>query len=82
MTTSIRQPIRAAFCVLAFVVLALGAPGDWRRLVAARRDRYEREKQRRAIPRLLLSDGTAIYRGIGGDSGGAEDGLLEGSPVL
>ncbi len=60
-------------------VLAMDAPGDWKRLVAARRATFEREKRRRPIPRMLLSDGTAIYEGMGAAINA--DGSLVGSPV-
>jgi pyruvate,water dikinase len=51
---------------------------DWRALVAERRQTYDRELLRRQVPRILLSDGTAFYAGLGSDSG---DGVLSGSPV-
>ena len=61
-------------------VLAMGAPGDWQGLVRRRRTVYAQEKRRQPIPRLLLSDGTAICEGLG--AGGAEgDGVIVGSPV-
>jgi pyruvate,water dikinase len=50
----------------------------WRRLVAERRAIYGRELRRKQVPRLLLSDGRAIYAGIAGMDGG---GVLTGSPV-
>lgn len=47
------------------------------------RARYEREKRRRQVPRLMLSDGAVFYAGVGGaqaaDAGAA--GQLVGSPV-
>jgi len=57
-----------------------GETQDWRALVAERRQVYEREKLRRQVPRLLLSDGQAFYEGMGSpdDSG---EGVLVGSPV-
>jgi pyruvate,water dikinase len=60
--------------------LAAGEPRDWPALVAARRATFEREQLRRQIPRVLLSDGTAIYEGLG--SAAAADGdALRGEPV-
>jgi phosphohistidine swiveling domain-containing protein len=48
--------------------------------VAARRERYAREMQRRQVPRLLLSDGQAFYEGMAAsESSGV--GVLVGSPV-
>jgi pyruvate,water dikinase len=37
---------------------------DWKQMIAGRRAAYDREKMRRQIPRLLLSDGRAFYEGI------------------
>ena len=51
---------------------------DWKALAAERRQVYERELLRRQIPRVMLSDGTAFFEGLGADSG---DGALSGSPV-
>jgi pyruvate,water dikinase len=51
---------------------------EWLRIVAERRQAYERERLRRQVPRVLLSDGTAFYEGLGAESG---DGTLSGSPV-
>lgn len=55
------------------------ADEDWTSLVAGRREAFEREKLRRQIPRVLLSDGRAFYEGLvqPADTG---DGL-HGSPV-
>lgn len=67
--------------------LASGAPGlrgaqtTWREVAAARRQLFEREKQRRQIPRLFLSDGQAFYDGMGGQGGDDADGALTGSGV-
>ncbi len=55
-----------------------GQPGEWRKLITERRANYEREKRRRQIPRLLLSDGRAFYEGMS-ETGTAAD--LMGSPV-
>lgn len=61
-------------------VLAMDAPGDWQGLVGRRRAVYAQEMRRRPIPRLLFSDGTTIYEGLG--AGGADgDGVIVGSPV-
>jgi pyruvate,water dikinase len=53
---------------------------DWRRLVGERRTTYGREKRRRQVPRLLLSDGRAFFDGVAelGDESGA---TIAGSPV-
>ncbi|MEZ4767711.1 MAG: PEP/pyruvate-binding domain-containing protein [Caldilineales bacterium] len=59
--------------------IAAGGQGDWQRLVDERRERYEREKLRRQIPRLLLSDGRAFYEGLGAQADG--EGAIAGSPV-
>jgi pyruvate,water dikinase len=60
--------------------LAKGRVPDWRELATERRRAYEREKRRRQVPRLLLSDGQAFYGGVGlADS--AQKGVLLGSPV-
>ena len=61
-------------------VLAMDAPGDWRRLVQMRRAAYQREQRRQPIPRLLLSDGTAVVAG-GALSSCSVGGLLIGSGV-
>ena len=52
---------------------------DWRGLIADRRRAYQRELQRRQIPRLLLSDGRAFYEGIG--AADDSDDRITGSPV-
>ncbi|MBA3531764.1 MAG: hypothetical protein H0T73_07595, partial [Ardenticatenales bacterium] len=56
------------------------ARAHWPDLVAERRARYEREKQRRQVPRVLLSDGQSFYEGMRA-LGGEEEGVLVGSPV-
>ncbi len=53
--------------------------GQWRGLVAERRQVYEREKLRRQIPRLILSDGRAFYEGLGAQVD--SEGAIAGSPV-
>ena len=60
--------------------LAAGYLIDWRALVAERRALYEREKLRRQVPRLLLSDGQAFYDGIK-TATPTNDGVLTGMPV-
>jgi pyruvate,water dikinase len=50
----------------------------WQALAAERRKTYERERLRRQVPRILLSDGTAFHEGLGADN---DDGALTGSPV-
>ncbi len=56
-----------------------GVEDEWRRIVAERRQAYERELRRRQVPRVLLSDGTAYYEGLGVRTHG--EGVLTGSPV-
>jgi pyruvate,water dikinase len=58
--------------------LARGADQDWRGLVAERRAVFAREKRRRQIPRVLLSDGRALYEGLGA---AAPDNMIRGDPV-
>ena len=60
--------------------LALGAPGNWKKLVRARRLAEANELRRKPIPRLLLSDGTAFYAGITPVAGDDES-ILVGSGV-
>ncbi len=55
-----------------------GQPGsDWRALIHARRRIFDREQERRRLPRFLLSDGRAFYEGIPSTGGRT----LTGSPV-
>src|SRR5262249_23333104 len=42
-------------------VLAGGEKQNWRGLIAERREEYNREKRRRQVPRLLLSDGRIFF---------------------
>ncbi|HEX6293143.1 MAG TPA: PEP/pyruvate-binding domain-containing protein [Herpetosiphonaceae bacterium] len=60
--------------------LASGTDRDWQALVNERRAAYAREKRRRQVPRLLLSDGRAFFDGVAApaDTDGA---TLVGSPV-
>ena len=44
------------------------------------KQRYEREKLRRQVPRLLLSDGRAFYEGLNQADAHGDD-VLTGSPV-
>ncbi len=53
---------------------------DWPALVAERKALYAREKLRRQVPRLLLSDGRAFYEGVQ-NGVQSRNGLLTGSPV-
>jgi pyruvate,water dikinase len=61
--------------------LAAGEEADWRGLITQRRADYDRERRRRQIPRLLLSDGRAFYEGLGVANGSGDDSVLTGSPV-
>ena len=58
--------------------LAAGDRRDWQALVVTRRLAYQREVLRKQVPRVLLSDGTAFYEGLGAEDGGD---VLSGSPV-
>ena len=60
--------------------LAMGAPGDWKKLVRGRRLAEQNESRRQPIPRLLLSDGAAFYAGITSEAG-ADANILSGSGV-
>jgi rifampicin phosphotransferase len=60
--------------------LARGEEDDWRGWVARNRRAYARELLRKQAPRILLSDGTAFYEGMGADSV-EQAGTLIGSPV-
>ena len=60
--------------------LAMGAPGDWKKLVRARRLAEKNEERRQPTPRLLLSDGAAFYAGISAPEGAAAN-ILSGSGV-
>ncbi len=54
-----------------------GHAGDLRTKAAAARAEYEREKARRAVPRIMSSDGEAIF----GVHAEAREGVLTGLPV-
>jgi pyruvate,water dikinase len=59
--------------------LASQAEKDWRSLIAQRRSAYQREMQRKQIPRLLISDGRAFYEGVAAATLSGNE--LMGSPV-
>ncbi|MFW9778238.1 MAG: PEP/pyruvate-binding domain-containing protein [Candidatus Heimdallarchaeota archaeon] len=59
--------------------LANGIENDWKTLVRTRREVYEREKQRKILPRVILSDGRTYYDG--GDQIVEGTNVLYGSPV-
>jgi phosphohistidine swiveling domain-containing protein len=58
--------------------LASGETHEWKALVAERRATYARERRRRRIPRILLSDGTAFFDA---PSSGDAANTLSGTPV-
>ena len=60
--------------------LAADEQHNWARLVRERRQAYARERQRRQIPQLLLSDGQAFYEG-GGRTQQDDASVITGSPV-
>jgi pyruvate,water dikinase len=60
--------------------LGNGENRDWKALVAERRATYARELRRRQIPRIMLSDGTALYEAPASSVGG-DGNALSGSPV-
>jgi len=59
---------------------AAKTPRDWKSLISERRSRFERELQRRQLPRLLLSDGRAFYEGMA-ESAAGDGKNITGSPV-
>lgn len=59
--------------------LARGDGRDWQAVVDQRHAAYTRELLRKQVPRLLLSDGTAFYAGVG--AGVGDGNALAGSPV-
>jgi phosphohistidine swiveling domain-containing protein len=61
--------------------LEQGDSGNWADLVRERHRVYDRERLRKQIPRLLLSDGRALYAGIAASSGQDGHNTLRGSPV-
>jgi len=55
---------------------------DWKTLIAERHSVYERERRRRQVPRVLVSDGRAFYEGVGADAVTEANGdTITGSPV-
>ncbi len=60
---------------------AQGVSRDWKVLIAERRAVYQREKLRKQVPRLLLSDGRAIYEGLTDSTAPAGEDVLVGSAV-
>jgi pyruvate,water dikinase len=60
--------------------LAGGERRDWRTMIAEGRAAYEREKRRRQVPRVLLSDGRAFFD-AGAGSMDEADAAIVGSPV-
>jgi pyruvate,water dikinase len=50
-------------------------------LVAERLQANQREQRRRQVPRLLLSDGRAIFEGVSDPGGAQDENVLVGSPV-
>src|SRR5262249_371849 len=59
--------------------LAAGKQQNWRGLVAGRREENRREKRRRQIPRLLLSDGRIFFEGVAATLETSD--TIAGSPV-
>lgn len=49
----------------------------WKAVINERKQRYQREMNRKQLPRLILSDGRAIYGGLES----SEPGSLQGDPV-
>jgi pyruvate,water dikinase len=77
----LNQPDDLFFLTLSELeALADGKSRDWTELIAKRQRTYEREKLRRQIPRLLLSDGQAFYEGLSTPAG-TDRTILVGSPV-
>jgi pyruvate,water dikinase len=60
--------------------LARGESRDWRALIDARRAAYARERQRRQVPLILLSDGVVHHAGGEASPAGAGE-RWEGTPV-
>jgi pyruvate,water dikinase len=59
--------------------LARQEPRDWKVLIVERRAIYQRELQRRQVPRLLISDGRAFHEGLGSEMEAGN--VITGSPV-
>lgn len=79
-TRTIDQPNDLSFLTIPELSdLAHQKPRDWKALIAARRAVYERERRRRQVPRVLVSDGRVFYEGLGAVSDSGE--TITGSPV-
>ena len=61
--------------------LAAGEQRDWKQLIQQRRAQQAREAERKLIPRLLLSDGRAVYEGTAPETAVVDEDTLLGSPV-
>jgi phosphohistidine swiveling domain-containing protein len=61
--------------------LAAGREIACKSLVQERRKTWERERQRRLVPRVMLSDGTAFYGGVARREAGEDGETIRGSPV-
>jgi rifampicin phosphotransferase len=61
--------------------LAAGEQAAWRELADSRRQVYQREKRRKQIPRMLLSDGTAYYESFSVHAAVEDECHITGSPV-
>jgi pyruvate,water dikinase len=59
--------------------LSQGAQRDWASLIEKRRQTYAREKRRKLVPRVLLSDGRTFYEGVGAGTDTGQS--IGGSPV-
>ncbi|MEJ2711294.1 MAG: PEP/pyruvate-binding domain-containing protein [Anaerolineales bacterium] len=59
--------------------LAASEERDWQTTITQRRQAYQRECLRKQIPRLLLSDGRAFYKGLQASTESQD--TLQGSPV-
>jgi pyruvate,water dikinase len=61
--------------------IAAGKGGALQGVVKDRRKTYERERQRRLVPRVMLSDGTAFYEGVASQEEDEDADVFRGSPV-
>jgi pyruvate,water dikinase len=59
--------------------LAAHEQRDWKGIIAQRRQAHERERRRKQVPRMLVSDGRAFYEGVGALTDNEE--VITGSPV-
>jgi pyruvate,water dikinase len=75
----LEQADDAFFATLPEVRAALSAGADLRSVVRERRAYYERELERRRVPRILLSDGTEPAAAEAPEA--APDGALHGTPA-